>query len=251
MPGQPLGASPADGREALLVVTGHTLEAIARGHGDFHDWFGALAAPVSLRAVDVQAGETLPAPGSVRAVIVTGSPAMVSHREPWSEAAAAWLAEAVAAGTPALGVCYGHQLLAHALGGRVGPNPLGRQIGTVTAALTEAAAGDALFRAAPRTFPAQASHLESVLEPPPGAVPLATSPRDAHFALRFGPAAWGVQFHPEFSPEVTRGYVRERRDALRREGLDPDGLEAEVRETPAASALVGRFLAWVDSRGQG
>src|SRR5262245_61079370 len=79
----------------------------------------------------VAQGDPLPAPESPAGVVVTGSSAMVSHREPWSELTAEWLARAVELGTPVLGICYGHQLLAHALGGAVGRNPRGREIGTV------------------------------------------------------------------------------------------------------------------------
>ena len=84
-------------------------------------------------------GEALPDPRSVRAVVVTGSAAMVTSREPWSERTAAWLCETVEVKTPVLGICYGHQLLAHALGGRVEDNPQGRHIGTVDVTLTDAA----------------------------------------------------------------------------------------------------------------
>lgn len=126
---------------------------------------------------------------------------MVSERLPWSEAAAAWLRDAVALGLPILGVCYGHQLLAHALGGRVDYHASGREIGTVAIERLPAAADDALLAAAPARFVAHASHQQSVLELPAGAVVLARSAHDPHHAVRYAPRAWGLQFHPEFSVE--------------------------------------------------
>jgi GMP synthase (glutamine-hydrolysing) len=168
---------------------------------------------------------------------------MVSAREPWSERSAGWLREAVAAGTPVLGICYGHQLLAHALGGRVGPNPRGREIGTIELRLDPAARSDPLLGALPARCRAQATHVESVLELPPGARALASSPGDPVQAFAAGPAAWGVQFHPEFDAEVMRAYLEERRELLAGEGIDAAGLLRRVEETPQAAGLLGRFAA--------
>ena len=89
---------------------------------------------------------------------------------------AAWLAGAVEAGTPVLGICYGHQLLAHGLGGRVGANPRGREIGSVDERLHAAAREDALFGAFPERLVVQATHVESALELPGGARLLGSSP---------------------------------------------------------------------------
>ena len=96
---------------------------------------GSLAGlgPIGLPVVvlDPRRGDTLPPPAQISGAVVTGSHAMVSHREPWSEATGAWLAQLVAHGTPLLGICFGHQLLAHALGGEAGNHPGGPEIGTV------------------------------------------------------------------------------------------------------------------------
>ncbi len=65
----------------------------------------------------------LPEPRHFSGAILTGSHSMVTDHEPWSERTAAWIPAVMAAGTPLLGICYGHQLIAYALGGDVGPNP--------------------------------------------------------------------------------------------------------------------------------
>ncbi len=233
----------------LIVKTGSTLEAIAVRRGDFEAWFveglGPAAGPT--RVANVQLGEGLPGPDEVAGVVVTGSPAMVSDREPWSEAAAHWLAATVRAELPVLGVCYGHQLLAHGLGGQVGPNPKGREVGTVEVRL-ERAEGDPLFAGLPDTLTVQTTHVESVIELPPGAERRGRSDLDGNHAFRVGEHAWGVQFHPEFDAEITRGYIDGRTADILAEGLDPDALRAGLRDSDHGRILLERFATLVRAR---
>jgi len=234
-------------KQIALIKTGSTLEEIKPRHGDFENWFASGMGLSGFQQIDVFRHQALPAPERLAGVVITGSPAMVSAREDWSERTAQWLRKAVHAGLPVLGVCYGHQLLAHALGGRVGLNPAGRQIGTVKAQLIEFNIKDPLLGHLPQTFPAQTSHSEAVLEIPPGAVRLAMSPLDGNFALRFADRVWGLQFHPEFSAAIVSDYIRYRSGDLRREGLDPDGLLAAATETEAAATVLKRFASLVQN----
>ncbi|HEX5066241.1 MAG TPA: glutamine amidotransferase [Myxococcota bacterium] len=229
----------------LVVKTGSTLPAIRARRGDFESWIAqGMGLDVDdVDVVDVAAGAALPRPDAPSGIVVTGSSAMVSAREPWSERAGAWLADAVGAGTPVLGICYGHQLLAHALGGRVAKNPRGREIGTIQLRLAPDAKQDALLGALPARTRAHTTHLESVLELPPGARWLAESDTDPNQAFALGARVWGVQFHPEFDADVIRGYIEGRRDALLAEGLDPERLLADVAETPESASLLRRFAA--------
>ena len=229
----------------LLIKTGGTIPETRDEHGDFEEWFSRALGLQGMERADVFSGGRLPDAQQFSGVVLTGSASMVSHREDWSERTAEWLAEAVHSGMPVLGVCYGHQLLAHALGGTVGPNPRGRQIGTQRIELLPAAANDPLMCRMPKTLTVQTTHVESVHELPPGAVRLATSPRDGNHAFRFGARAWGLQFHPEFGAAVMSGYIRARAEVIRAEGFDPDALIGQVLETPLARSLLGRFAALV------
>ncbi|MBW2267974.1 MAG: glutamine amidotransferase [Deltaproteobacteria bacterium] len=227
----------------VILKTGSTLPELRERRGDYEDWIAAGLGLelVALEVVSVYAGAELPKVSGVPAVVVTGSSAYVSDREPWSEDAADWLAELVAAGTPVLGICYGHQLLAHALGGRVERNPRGREMGTVEIVLLPEAEGDPLLGGLGNPLSVQATHLESVTELPSGARPLGESVLDPHHAFAFGDAAWGVQFHPEFDAEVMRAYLVARREILRAEGIAPEPLERGVADCPTGSALLKRF----------
>jgi len=225
----------------LIVKTGTAQTALDDADGDFEDWIARdLGRPVQV--CSVFEGEELPAPHETGGAVVTGSAAMVTDLEEWAERTAEWLRDAVDAGMPILGICYGHQLLAHALGGRVGPNPRGREIGTVRLTLTATAASDLMLGGLPTRIDVQATHLERVLELPPNAVLLASSKLDLHHAFRIpGRPVWGVQFHPELSAENTRGYIDAKRHDMLAEGLDPDHLLAEVRETHWGSEILARF----------
>lgn len=226
----------------VILKTGTTYPSIRERFGDFDDWFlRGLSPALDTTVTDVTANDLPGEPADWDGMVVTGSPAMVSDRESWSEAAARWLARAVDARVPVLGVCYGHQLLAHALGGEVGYHPQGRETGTREVELTAAAAEDPLFGALPRRFPAQLTHRQSVLRLPPEAILLGRSAFEPHQAFRVGPCAWGVQFHPEFTDAVMRAYLEVQAPELVREGLAPDRLLADVRPAPQASQLLPRF----------
>lgn len=226
-----------------VLKTGATLPEIARRRGDFEDWIReGMGLPTrEVRVVPVYEGAQLPSPDEVAAVAVTGSSAMVTSREPWSVRSAAWLRELWEREHPILGICYGHQLLADALGGKVAANPTGREIGTVAVRRTEEGREDPLFSVLDDHFEVQQTHSEAVVELPPGATLLATNEAIEHQAFAVG-SAWGVQFHPEFDADVVRGYVTARREAMAKEGLDPDGVFSAVHDTGAGGVLLRRFV---------
>lgn len=229
-------------RPFLLLETGTPLAALRR-RGGFAHWIRVAAGlePDEAVVCRVAAGDPLPRAHDFSAVLVSGSATMVTERRPWSEDAAAWLRE-YAGVLPVLGICYGHQLLAHACGGMVGDNPAGREIGTMELELHPEAARDPLFRGLPPRFHAHTTHQQTVLVPPPGAQVLARSARDACQAFRWGERAWGVQFHPEFSAEAMRGYIAGRAQAVLAEGGDPARLHRAVRPAPLARRVLQRFV---------
>jgi len=239
------------GRPALLIVqTGSTLPSVRARHGDFPEWF-RRGLGLRREEVDVLVAErdALPPADAYAGVVVTGSPAMVSERLDWSERTAQWLVQSIDAGSAVLGVCYGHQLLAHALGGRVDYHPNGREVGTVAIERLPDADDDALFAQAPPRFVAHASHQQSVLDLPPGARVLARSAHDPHHAVRYAPRAWGLQFHPEFSAAIMRGYLDARRPARHGNCPQPCCVDSGCAPAPFARRLLRRFRAIAQAAG--
>lgn len=119
------------------------------------------------------------------------------------------LVAALAAELPTLAVCLGAQLLAVAAGGRVGRNPDGPELGAQLIAKRANAATDPLFRDLPITPDVIQWHHDAVLELPPGAVLLASSPTCDVQALRVGRVAWGIQFHIETTIDIVRSWAEE------------------------------------------
>ncbi len=229
----------------LIIKTGQPDEAITRRFGSFEDWTLARAglSRDEAQIVSVFQGEPLPDPSRVSGAIITGSPAMVTERTPWMERTAAWLRRAVPSGLPVLGICFGHQLLAQALGGRAGDNPRGREIGTVEVRLLDAAGEDPLLGGLPDPLTVHVTHVQSALTLPPAATRLAGNGHEPNHAFRAALQAWGLQFHPEFTADIMRALIAGHRETLLAEGLDPDELLSSVRDSAVGRTILGRFAA--------
>jgi GMP synthase (glutamine-hydrolysing) len=176
------------------------------------DWL--VEAGCSLDVRRPYAGEALPEDlGGHDALLVLGGSmgAYDDATHVWLAATTALLREAARDGVPALGICLGHQLAAVALGGTVGTNPAGRQLGVLTMGWT-AAAHDRVLQ----THPARAIHWNNdvVTALPPGAVLLATAPDGTVQAARFAPTVWGVQPHPEVDDEIVARWAEDERDEI-------------------------------------
>ncbi|QGN38059.1 glutamine amidotransferase [Klebsiella oxytoca] len=233
-------------RNTLLIVqTGTPPDEIASDHGDLPVWFGDLLAPwrKKISVARVFAGEPLPAPDNDTVAVITGSWDMVTERLPWSEMTAAWIREAMAIEMPLFGVCYGHQLMAHALGGEVDYHPAGREVGSKSIALSADGLTDSLLAGHSAPFSAHLTHMQTVTRLPQGATVLGASQHDSHQIVRYGAHAVSTQFHPEITPTIARSLIAYRQAVLRSEGVDPDKLSREVEESPVASAILTRFVA--------
>ena len=234
----------------LIIKAGYPVKSVPQHAGDFADWIirGMALPQRDFLVADVVRGEPLPAPQAIRGALITGSPAMVTDRADWSLRTAAWILGLAETAVPLLGICYGHQLIAQALGGEAGWHPRGREIGTVPVNLCDGAGQDALFRGLPSTFPAHSTHSQTILRLPEGGEVLAANGHERYHGVRFRETIWGVQFHPEFNAPVMRAYISERMADLQLEGLDASMLLAQVTETPDAERALRNFAALCQPR---
>ena len=180
------------------------------------------------------AGDALPGLTSYDGVLVLGGE-MGAHDDDtvaWLAPLKAGIGEAVRAGTPLLGICLGHQLVAAALGGVVEKNPRGQTVGLQTVGWSDAAADDDWVGGRTGTEVAIHWNNDVVVELPEAAVVLARSPGGEVQAARFGSRAWGIQAHPEVDGEVVRQWAGTERDDHIALGLDQ---ESVLREIDAAA----------------
>lgn len=211
-------------KNVLLLKAGDAAASVQLSVGDYESWFietvGMERCRFDIR--HVHRGAPLPpSAAGYDAVMMTGSPASVTQPEPWMQRAADFMLDTAARGTPVLGVCFGHQLLAHAHGAQVVRNVVhGREIGLVQVQLSAEGLEDALFHGLPRSFTVYATHEDIVERAPAGATVLAGNENTALQALAFGPLIRGVQFHPEVQPAAMRALILARADKLELEATE-------------------------------
>lgn len=185
------------------------------------------------------AGEALPADLSGHdGLLVLGGQMGCRDDEvaPWLPAVRDLISTAAKGGTPALGICLGHQLAAVALGGKVGRNPGGRTIGVLTVGSTDQLAVDAVL-AASAGAPVPQWNDDIVTRLPEGAIALADNQRGDLLVARLAPTVWGVQGHPEADLDIVTAWAASDADAPEVEGIDvPAALAAVERAQPAIEA---------------
>jgi GMP synthase (glutamine-hydrolysing) len=165
---------------------------------------------------------------------------------PWLSDVKRLVPVAIDDGTPVLGVCLGHQLVAVALGGEVVPNPRGQQIGVLGVGWTDAARDDRLFAplaALGPDVPAVQWNNDVVSRLPDDAVDLAHTDNGELQAVRFAPAVWGVQWHPEAGEEIIRPWADHDRDDAVERGVDVDRYLGDVIAARADCRATWRLLA--------
>lgn len=194
------------------------------------------------RIVRLDRGEPLPGVGKDDVIILLGGTMSANDEAafPFLRRLKPFVRETVNLGVRFLGICLGGQVLAAAFGAEVAENRWGER-GNCEVQLISAGSAEALFAGLPQDLPAFQWHDDS-FDLPEGAVLFASSELCPHQAFRIGDRGWGLQFHPEVTPEIIGGWA-----SLGSSGEDAVGLvdgwtrrEKEYRE--AMRVLMQNFL---------
>jgi GMP synthase-like glutamine amidotransferase len=212
------------------------------GLGSIEPWLRARRAAVSFTRFYESAA--LPALGDIDLLIALGGPMSVNDEDvlPWLRSEKQFVASAIAAGKPVLGICLGAQLIASALGARVYPGPQ-KEIGWFPVFAAEA--GARAF-GLPAEFLAFHWHGET-FDLPPGATPLCRSAACANQAFSVGPRALALQFHLETTPASADAIISNCRAELKPRGC-VQSEEALRQATPHAYAAINELMRGVLDR---
>jgi GMP synthase-like glutamine amidotransferase len=205
----------------------------------FQSLFAAAGANIEWQTVLVLDGDPFPDPAGLEGIVITGSKYGVYDTPVWIEPLREFIRAAYAAKTPTLAVCFGHQIMADALGGDVRLAPQGWQLGRQEYRFT--ADRPACFDDLPREIALLASHQDQVLVPPACARTFLVSAGCPHAGLIYdNGAALSLQPHPEFDRPYTAALIG------LREGDPLDAREiaqlVERLDAPVDDLAVGRAL---------
>ena len=225
-----------------IIETGLVSPANRERHGSYPQMFEAMIAAadptVTFGTVSVPAGEKLPDASGLEAILITGSSAGVYDGFDWIAPLEDFVRAAHGAKVPMVGVCFGHQLIAQALGGVVRKSEKGWGLGRH---VYDLAPDNGLLDGA--RIALAASHQDQVVTPPPGAKTILSSDFTEHAGLLYeGGTTLSVQPHPEFSI----GYALACCEMAHDKGGAPDGLVAAARASlaePLESAKLGGAIA--------
>jgi GMP synthase-like glutamine amidotransferase len=207
-------------------------------HGSYPQMFermiGAADPSVTFNTVSIPAGEPLPDVEGLEAILITGSAAGVYDAFDWIAPLEGFVRAAHDKKVPMVGVCFGHQLIAQALGGVAGKSEKGWGIGRH---IYDVAPGNGIVDGT--RIALAASHQDQVITPPPGAKTILSSDFTEHAGLLYaGGTTLSVQPHPEFSI----GYALACCEIAASKGGAPESLVATAKASlaePLESARLG------------
>lgn len=241
-----MNSAPAVLRQ-VLVMNSVTWEAEydpAHPLYDVGDWFRTVFADTGVSVHVKRSRDMSPVDlDQYSALVLTGSPSCANDNDAWIEQLKQLVREAVCKSIPTLGVCFGSQLIASALGGEVRLNPKGWELGNSQIHLTPEGIKDPLFSTFPQSFEVIESHQDMITALPPGGVLLATNNHSPVQAFAVGETLRAVQFHPEMGPEHFRFIFPSRRERILKDtGIDVLKVIPGLHATPIALVVFHNFV---------
>lgn len=226
-----------------LLVCDHVSPELIDEFGDYPEMFSELLRPqgLTLEMFDVISGELPESVDQCRAWMVTGSRYSVYDDEPWIETLKDFVSEIAESEGCYVGICFGHQMLAHALGGAVRRSERGWGVGVKS---VDVVATRDWMLPATGTYRILNSHADQVEALPEGGVLLAASEHCPIAMFEVGTRLLGIQGHPEFTPGYAETLLRRRRGSLIPEGVADAGLRTLTEEVDREllASWVGAFL---------
>jgi GMP synthase-like glutamine amidotransferase len=219
--------------KVAILETGRPPGTLAEEFGDYPAMFAELlGSGFEIESFDVQAGQLPSDPAAHGAYLITGSPAGVYEPLPWIEPLEAFIRSAER--SKMVGICFGHQVMAEALGGHVEKSDRGWGAGLHRYEVVR----HQPWMDGAAAIAAPASHQDQVVVQPPNTELVASSP-----FTEFAGLAWtdrpaiSFQFHPEFSPAFAKALIEQRYDVV----ADPDAAIASL-DAPNDNARVAGWI---------
>jgi GMP synthase-like glutamine amidotransferase len=216
-----------------ILETGVPPGDLEQTFGDYPAMFSRILGPgFAIESYDIQAGDFPPDPGDHDAYLITGSPAGVYDSLPWIAPLMDFIREAKA--SRMVGICFGHQAMAEALGGHVEKSPKGWGAGLHRYSIVHREP----WMDGAQTIAVPASHQDQVIVQPPNTQVVATSAFTEFAALSWTDrAAISFQFHPEFTPAFAKALIEARHDRV----TEPDKAIASL-DAPNEGEQVGKWI---------
>src|SRR5215471_10230649 len=211
---------------------------------------------VAIETIELDEGGELPDWREVDLVLAMGGPMSVHDEDehPWLAGEKRWIAAAVRAGVPYLGVCLGAQLLAASLGAPVHTGEV-PEVGVLPVAVAAGARGDPVLGGLGDEFLALQWHGDT-FGIPAGAVRLAGSEAYPQQAFRFGETAYAIQFHIEVTGAMLAewrhvpAYQKSAEAVLGASGFETLAAGFAAAQDSMARSASLMFAGWLDEAGR-
>lgn len=230
-----------------IIETGHPADAIIERYGSYPHMFRDFFAgehEMDFYSFSVLENEPLPPAKKCDGWLITGSKAAVYENHPWLPHLRDLILDTKSAKLPMLGICFGHQIMAQALGGAVEKSAKGRGIGIHQYELTKE--GEKLAPGK-KSLNLIAAHQDQVTKPPSGGRLLLTSAFCQYAGFAYGEWGMSLQGHPEFTPNYERALIKQWQE---NDPTDPMIVDAATKtldtmqpDSKTLAPILGAFLA--------